>query len=258
MPEGDSGERIGAAAGRSSPFSKCALSALPAALLLAAALSVAGTTDSRARPDGATSLAGLPLYRSIARHEAARQGVPFELVDAVMWVESNYDPFATGGVGEIGLMQIRPSTARMLGYRGTLRRLRWPQTNIRLGTRYLAQAWRLGKQDICTAVMKYRAGHGEHRFSARSVAYCKKVRRHLARGGYKVTGKLPKVDFGFYAGTRAVRRGAWRTPRTAACYIRVIQPGPRFGKCIPLKVLQKRGLFRNVRKARGGNATLTN
>ncbi len=213
-----------------------------------AAISATALSDpAHARPDGATSLTGLPLYRSIAREEAARQGVPFPLVDAVMWVESGYRPEATGGVGEVGLMQILPSTARLLGYRGSLRRLRWPQTNIRLGTRYLAQAWRLGNRDICTAVMKYRAGHGETRFSARSVAYCRKVRKHLKNRGYKVTGKLPKATFGFYAGGPG-RKGFRRAPRTADCYLRVIQPGPRFGRCIPLAKLQKRGLFRNVKR----------
>ncbi|MGI9463550.1 MAG: lytic transglycosylase domain-containing protein [Aestuariivirgaceae bacterium] len=208
-----------------------------------------------ARPGGASSLTGLPLYRAIARHEAALQGVPFNLVDAVMWVESRYNPSATGGVGEVGLMQVLPSTARMLGFRGSMRQLRWPQTNIRLGTRYLAGAWRLGKRDICTAVMKYRAGHGEHRFSVRSVDYCRKVRKHLAAGGYKVTGTVPKPTFGFYTKGSPARygpgmKGFVRTPGTARCFARVVQPGRRFGTCIPRSKLLKKGLV--VRSARPG------
>jgi len=35
------------------------------------------------------------------------------LVDAVIKVESDYGPDAIGAAGEIGLMQVRPSTARL-------------------------------------------------------------------------------------------------------------------------------------------------
>lgn len=225
-------------------------------MFIAAAIWVGALTcQADARPNGASALYGLPQFRSIARDEAARHGVPFSLVDAVMWVESRYNPAATGGVGEIGLMQIRPPTARMLGFRGTLRQLRWPQTNIRLGTRYLAEAWRLGNKDICTAVMKYRAGHGEHRFSVRSVNYCKKVRKHLATGGYRVTGVVPKPSFGFYAAGSPARygrgmKGFVRSPRTKGCFARVVQPGARFGACIPLSKLLKKGLVVRVTRPR--------
>ncbi len=210
---------------------------------------------AEARPPSASSLVGLPLYRAIARREAIVQGVPFNLVDAVMWVESRYNPAATGGVGEIGLMQILPSTARLLGFRGSLRELRWPQTNIRLGTRYLAGAWRLGKKDICTAVMKYRAGHGEYRFSVRSVNYCRKVRKHMSAGGYQVTGTLPKPSFGFYSAGSPARygpgmKGFVRSPKTVGCFARIVQPGPRFGTCIPLSKLLKKGLVVRVTRPR--------
>ncbi|WP_261405775.1 lytic transglycosylase domain-containing protein [Chenggangzhangella methanolivorans] len=42
--------------------------------------------------------------------------MPPELAEAVATVESGFDPRAVGGVGEIGLMQVLPSTARMLGF----------------------------------------------------------------------------------------------------------------------------------------------
>lgn len=129
--------------------------------------------------------------------EAARSaGMPPELADAVTIVESNYNVRAIGGVGEVGLMQLLPSTARMLGFSGTLTELAEPDNNIRYGVRYLSQAWRLAGGDICTTVMKYRAGHGESRFSHRSVAYCIRVRTHLASIGYKITGDVPLATFG--------------------------------------------------------------
>ena len=43
-------------------------------------------------------------------------GVSPALVHAVIQVESNYKPNSKGRAGEIGLMQIKPATARMMGY----------------------------------------------------------------------------------------------------------------------------------------------
>lgn len=208
----------------------------------------------QARPSGLDALNGLSLYRAIARVEALTQGVPYSLVDAVMWIESRYNPAATGGVGEIGLMQIRPPTARLLGFRGTPGELRRPSINIRLGTRYLAGAWRLAKGDICTTVMKYRAGHGEHRFSVRSVEYCKKVRKYMQGGGYQLTGTVPKPTFGFgTGGSRRFGKGFVQAPKTRNCYARVVQPGARFGTCIPLSKLLKKGLVVRVTRPKSRN-----
>jgi soluble lytic murein transglycosylase-like protein len=148
--------------------------------------------------DGALpKLDGKEAYRRIARDVAKDVGLPFEMIDAVMRVESNYNPLAAGADGEVGLMQVMPPTAKMLGFSGSKQELGDPETNIRLGARYLAEAWRLADKDICTAVMKYRAGWRETRFSVLSVRYCLRVREHLAGLGYQVTGKVPEPTFGF-------------------------------------------------------------
>jgi soluble lytic murein transglycosylase-like protein len=102
------------------------------------------------------------LYRALIEREARNAGLAPEIAEAVMAVESGYNPAAIGGAGEIGLMQILPSTARMLGFSGTLADLAAPETNIHYGITYLAQAWRLAGQDLCTAVMKYRADTVKH------------------------------------------------------------------------------------------------
>ena len=44
---------------------------------------------------------------------------------------------------------------------------------------YLAKAWRLAGGDLCRALMKYRAGHGEEIMSARSRIYCNRARNRL-------------------------------------------------------------------------------
>lgn len=135
-------------------------------------------------------------YRTLIEKEAAQAGIAPEIAEAVMAVESGYNPGAIGGVGEIGLMQILPSTARMLGFSGTLAELAVPETNIHYGVTYLAKAWRLAGGDLCTATMKYRAGHGETRFSFLSVNYCVAVRSKLAARGFRVTGSVPVATFG--------------------------------------------------------------
>ena len=106
---------------------------------------------------------------------------------------------APGAAGEVGLMQVMPPTARLLGFSGDDAALADPETNIRLGVRYLADAWRLAKGDLCTALMKYRAGHNETRFSVLSVRYCVAARTYLASIDYPVTGEVPEPTFGFRA-----------------------------------------------------------
>ncbi len=156
------------------------------------------SAESPAR-DSASALPALDArarYRALIEKQVVGTGLAPEIAEAVMAVESGYNPGAIGGVGEIGLMQLLPSTARMLGFSGSLADLAVPETNIRYGVAYLAQAWRLAGGDLCTAVMKYRAGHGETRFSYLSVNYCLAVRSKLAARGFHVTGSVPVATFG--------------------------------------------------------------
>ncbi|WP_114184782.1 lytic transglycosylase domain-containing protein [Microvirga aerophila] len=126
---------------------------------------------------------GRRAHLDTIRREAEQAGLPAEIADAVAQVESAYNPRAVGGVGEVGLMQIRPTTAAMLGYRGTLNGLFEPETNIRYGVMYLARSWKLADGNLCRTLMKYRAGHGEERMTQLSVEYCQRVRSHLATIG---------------------------------------------------------------------------
>jgi hypothetical protein len=119
-------------------------------------------------------------FLPIILREAEANGLPPAIADAVVRVESAYDPTAVGSVGEIGLMQVRPSTAATMGFKGTPAELADPETNIRYGVRYLTQAWRLAGGDFCRTLMKYRAGHGSEQMSALSAEYCRKARLHVA------------------------------------------------------------------------------
>ena len=123
--------------------------------------------------------AGASSYDAIISKHAAKHGVPVSLARAVVRIESNYRPNARGRAGEIGLMQIKPSTARMMGYSGSAKGLYDPETNIRWGMKYLAKARALGGGDTCGTILRYNAGHGAKRMNKVSAAYCAKVKRHM-------------------------------------------------------------------------------
>jgi hypothetical protein len=121
--------------------------------------------------------------RAMVQVEADRINLPPDIAEAVVKVESSFNPATIGSVGEIGLMQVRPETAAMLGFRGTNAELARPEINIHYGVTYLGKAWRLANGDLCRALMKYRAGHGEEVMTPLSVTYCNRARSHLATIG---------------------------------------------------------------------------
>jgi soluble lytic murein transglycosylase-like protein len=123
---------------------------------------------------------GSKRYHSIIARHARANGVPLNLAKAVIRIESNFNPNARGGVGEIGLMQLRYNTARGVGYRGSKRALYNPETNIRYGMKYLGQARKLAGGSLCGTILKYNAGHGAKRMNPISANYCRKVKRVLA------------------------------------------------------------------------------
>ncbi|MGB3878852.1 lytic transglycosylase domain-containing protein [Shinella zoogloeoides] len=118
-------------------------------------------------------------YSSLIQTYAKTYGVPVDLAHAVVRVESNFNPRARGSAGEIGLMQIKPATARMMGYRGSAKGLFDPETNIKFGMKYLAMAHDLGGGTTCGTILKYNAGHGAKRMNPVSKRYCGKVLSYI-------------------------------------------------------------------------------
>jgi len=118
-------------------------------------------------------------YSSLIQTYAKTYGVPVDLAHAVVRVESNFNPRARGSAGEIGLMQIKPATARMMGYRGSAKGLFDPETNIKFGMKYLAMAHDLGGGTTCGTILKYNAGHGATRMNPVSKRYCGKVQSYI-------------------------------------------------------------------------------
>lgn len=119
-------------------------------------------------------------YSALIVKYARQYGVPADLAHAVVRVESNFNPKARGAAGEVGLMQIKPATARMMGFRGSVATLYQPETNIRWGMEYLAKAHQLGGGPVCQTILRYNAGHGAKRMNPISKRYCGKVQTILA------------------------------------------------------------------------------
>lgn len=84
-----------------------------------------------------------------------------ELIDAVIQVESGGDPNARGKVGEVGLMQIKPDTAKQPGFdikpfQGI--DLFNPNANRKFGTRLLQGYIKLFNDDITLGLMAFNWG----------------------------------------------------------------------------------------------------
>lgn len=174
-----------------------------AALVLGPILAQPGLAQPAPAPVQAEQQASPPAagrsgYAALIELEARRRGIPAELAQAVATVESGWNPSAIGTSGEIGLMQIMPATASMLGFRGTLAQLADPGTNIELGVRYLSGAWARAGGDLCVTLMKYRAGHAETMMSLRSLDYCQRAQRYLASVGSPLANSTGTNGPGLY------------------------------------------------------------
>lgn len=132
--------------------------------------------------------------RAIIEKEIKGTNLPADIAEAVVFVESGYNPAVIGSVGEVGVMQVRPETAKMLGFRGDDAELATSETNIHYGVLYLTRAWNLAGGDLCRALMKYRAGHGEEIMTPRSQVYCNRARhRLLAMGASPTTAQAAPI-----------------------------------------------------------------
>jgi soluble lytic murein transglycosylase-like protein len=93
----------------------------------------------------------------VARHAAAN-GVPVSLVHRVIMRESRYNPRAISK-GNYGIMQIRLSTARAMGYAGTASGLLDPEINMAYAVKYLAGAYKTAGGSESGAVANYARGY---------------------------------------------------------------------------------------------------
>jgi len=94
-----------------------------------------------------------PEIAAMVNQAAKAHDVDPLLVESIIQVESNFNPYAISSKGAEGLMQLMPPTARMLGVSNSFD----PQQNIEAGVRYLKQLQDLYKDDRL-ALAAYNAG----------------------------------------------------------------------------------------------------
>lgn len=88
------------------------------------------------------------------RRIAPKHGMDPRLVEKVVWAESDFDPFAVSHMGAMGLMQLMPTTAQMLGVAEPFD----PVQNLDGGIRYLRYLLDRFRGKLDWALAAYHAG----------------------------------------------------------------------------------------------------
>jgi soluble lytic murein transglycosylase-like protein len=96
-----------------------------------------------------------PTPLELADAAADRYGLPRALVRSVMAAESGFEPLAISPKGAIGLMQLMPGTAQVLGADP-----HDPAQNVDAGTRYLRDLLEKYNYGLRHALAAYNAGPG--------------------------------------------------------------------------------------------------
>ncbi|MEP6999761.1 MAG: transglycosylase SLT domain-containing protein [bacterium] len=89
---------------------------------------------------------------------ARAEGIDPDLAFRLVKLESEFNVHATSPVGAIGLTQVMPSTARYFQKGITTARLYEPNTNLRVGFRYLRGLVKEYHGDVKTALLVYNRG----------------------------------------------------------------------------------------------------
>jgi soluble lytic murein transglycosylase-like protein len=126
---------------------------------------------------------------------AARHNVDPNLVRAVVKVESNFNSSAVSNKGAMGLMQLMPSTARMLNVKNPFD----PEQNVDAGVRHLKSLLESYGGDVKLTLAAYNAGQGAVARSSGVPHYAETqnyVRRitNLYYGGFDLAPSGPSRD----------------------------------------------------------------
>jgi soluble lytic murein transglycosylase-like protein len=121
-----------------------------------------------------------------AAYYGRADGVPLDLVEAIIEAESGWQPYAVSPKGAVGLMQLMPETA----YDFRVRNRFVISENIRGGVEYLAWLMRVFHGDLRLVVAGYYAGAAPSRRGSSHIAHvkltntCAGWRRLIAGSGF--------------------------------------------------------------------------
>ena len=112
-------------------------------------------------PDAVRTARSVPAersraYETLITEHARNNGVRADLVRAVIWVESGFNPSAISPKGAVGLMQLMPATIQQFGVRNPFS----PSENVRAGVAYLRQLLDRYSNNEDLALAAYNAGPG--------------------------------------------------------------------------------------------------
>lgn len=117
-----------------------------------------------------------PTLDEVIRTASKRYHLDPDLVQSLIHAESGFDTKAVSSKGALGLMQLMPRTATLLGVDDPMD----PAANVEGGTRYLRKLLDLYNQDLIKALAAYNAGPKQVAFY-RGVPPYSETRTYIAR-----------------------------------------------------------------------------
>ncbi len=116
-------------------------------------------------------------YRGLILKTAKEFKICPALVAATIKSESDFRPYVVSSTGARGLMQLMPSTARLL----KVRNIHDPKDNIRGGVKYLKQLIQEFDGNVKLAIAAYNAGPGAVRKYGRKVPPYRETQRYVIK-----------------------------------------------------------------------------
>jgi soluble lytic murein transglycosylase-like protein len=113
------------------------------------------------RAFGRSDLQRISIVQPVVRQAARTHGVPTEMINGIIWVESRFHQRARSRVGALSLMQVMPRTGRELAQQlGRSYAPFDPSFNIHAGTYYFARLLERYRGNTRLALAAYNIGPG--------------------------------------------------------------------------------------------------